>query len=68
MKLFDLHCDTLGEMFRRGEGIIDNSLHVDLNKAFSALESYTQVMAIWSEHGLDNDENYSRCLRNLDYA
>ncbi len=68
MKLFDLHCDTLGEIFRRGEGMLDNSCHIDLNKAFSALESYTQVMAIWSEHDIDNDENYSRCLCNIDYA
>ncbi len=68
MKLFDLHCDTLGEIFRRGEGMFDNTCHIELNKAFGALTSYTQVMAIWSEHDLDNDENYSRCLKNLDYA
>ncbi len=68
MKLFDLHCDTLGEIFRRGETMFDNTCHIELNKAFSAITSYTQVMAIWSEHDLDNDENYSRCLKNLDYA
>lgn len=68
MKLFDLHCDTLGEIFRRGEGMFDNSRHIELNKAFSVLESYTQVMAIWSEHYASNDENYSRCLQALDYA
>ncbi len=68
MKLFDLHCDTLGEIFRRGETMFDNTCHIELNKAFSALESYMQVMAIWSENNLSDDENYSRCLRNLDYA
>lgn len=68
MKLFDLHCDTLGEIFRRGEGMFDNTCHVELNKALRVLDSYTQVMAIWSEHDLDDDENYLRCLRNLDYA
>ena len=68
MKLFDLHCDTLGEIFRRKEGMFDNTCHIELSKAFSVLDSYTQVMAIWSEHNLDNDENYARCLQNLDYA
>jgi membrane dipeptidase len=68
MKLFDLHCDTLGEIFRRKEGMFDNSRHIELNKAFGVLESYTQVMAIWSEHDQDNDENFSRCLQALDYA
>ncbi len=68
MKLFDLHCDTLGEIFRRGETMFDNTCHIELNKAMSVLTSYTQVMAIWSEHNLSNDENYDRCLKNLDYA
>ncbi len=68
MKLFDLHCDTLGEIFRRGEGMFQNSCHIELNKAFKTLEGYTQVMAIWSENNLSDDENYSRCLSNLDYA
>lgn len=68
MKLFDLHCDTLGEIFRRGETMFDNTCHIELNKAFNALTSYTQVMAVWSEHNLSNDENYSRLLSALDYA
>ncbi len=68
MKLFDLHCDTLGEIFRRGEGMFDNTRHIELNKAFSVLEGYTQVMAIWSEHDQDNDENFRRCIAALDYA
>lgn len=68
MKLFDLHCDTLGEIFRRKEGMFDNSRHIELNKASGVLESYTQVMAIWSEHDQDNDENFSRCLQAFDYA
>ncbi len=48
--------------------MFDNTCHIELNKAFTVLDSYTQVMAIWSEHDLNNDENYSRCLKNLDYA
>ena len=68
MRLFDLHCDTLGEIFRRGETMFDNTCHIELNKAFSVLEDYTQVMAIWSEHHLSDDENYGRCLAALDYA
>ena len=68
MRLFDLHCDTLGEMFRKNEGMHENSLHVSLSKALSVFENYTQVMAIWSENDIPDDENYSRCLATLDYA
>ena len=68
MRLFDLHCDTLGEMFRRGEGIYNNSLHISLDKALGVFEQYNQVMAIWSENDISDDENYIRCLSTLDYA
>ncbi len=68
MKLFDLHCDTLGEIFRRGEGILNNSCHVSLEKALSVFDEYIQVMAVWSEHDVDCDENYRRCLSALTYG
>lgn len=68
MKLFDLHCDTLGEIFRRGEGIYNNSRHVSLDRAFNVFGEYLQVMAVWSEHDLDCDENYGRCLSALAYG
>lgn len=67
MKLFDLHCDTLSELYAKNEGMFSNTCHIDLNKA-SYLDSYTQVMAVWSKHDLSEDENYKECLNILDYA
>ena len=66
MKLFDLHCDTLSEMYKKGEGLFNNTCHISLDKC--AYEHYTQVMAVWSEHELSEDQNYKRCLDILDYA
>lgn len=67
MKLFDLHCDTLTELFRKREGLKNNTCHIDLTKT-AAFESYTQVMAVWSDNDFCDEENYQRCLRTLDYA
>lgn len=66
MKLFDLHCDTLSEMYKKGEGLFNNTCHISLDKC--SYEHYTQVMAVWSEHQLSEDQNYENCLRILDYA
>lgn len=68
MKLFDLHCDTLGEIFRRNEEMYDNTRHISLGKALNVFDEYVQVMAVWSENHLSDDENFDRCLKALDYA
>ena len=68
MKLFDLHCDTLSEIYRKKEGIKNNTCHLSTDKALSVFESYTQVLAVWSEHDLSEDECYERCMRILDMA
>lgn len=46
MRIFDLHCDTIGECFKQGKALKTNDLHIDL-KRLSKYESYTQVFAIW---------------------
>ena len=58
MKLFDLHCDTLSELYRRKESPEENSCHVSFRRAFSRFEEYGQVTAVWSRHSLDGEENF----------
>ena len=67
MKYFDLHCDTLSEIFNKGESLRENTCHVSLNKA-SVFEKYTQVLAVWSDNSLSDDENYEKFLKILDHA
>ncbi len=63
MRLFDLHCDTLSEMYDRGQILEKNSLHISLENARRSLDSYTQIMAIWSRHDKSDSENFSRFLK-----
>ena len=46
MRIFDLHCDTIGECFKQGKSLKKNDLHIDLER-LSKYKSYTQVFAIW---------------------
>ena len=46
MKLFDLHCDTIGECYKNKLSLRHSGLHVSLDKAKN-FESYTQVFAVW---------------------
>ena len=46
MKLFDLHCDTIGECYKNKLSLRHSELHVSLDKAKN-FESYTQVFAVW---------------------
>lgn len=57
MKLFDLHCDTLTEMFESSQELADNKLHVSMKKA-ACYDPYMQIFAIWSNQNLSDDDNY----------
>ncbi|MBR2875795.1 MAG: membrane dipeptidase [Clostridia bacterium] len=46
MKLFDLHCDTIGECHKQKASLRKNNLNVSLEKG-QVPEDYTQVFAIW---------------------
>ncbi len=61
MKLFDLHCDTLYEMYKREQGFIDNSLNVSLNKA-KCFDEFRQVLAVWSQNDLSEEECHKQFL------
>ncbi len=50
MRVFDGHCDTAFELWRREEGLLQNTCHIDLCRA-QTLENYAQVFAFCSYAG-----------------
>ena len=50
IRLFDGHCDTAYELWRRGQPLAENPCHIDLRKA-SAFGAYAQVFAFCSYAG-----------------
>lgn len=68
MKLFDLHCDTATRLLAENQGIYENNLHISLKRT-KYLEKYAQVMAIWTNHKLSDEQGYEKffeVLNNLD--
>lgn len=61
MKLFDLHCDTLYEMYKQHQDFTCNSLNISLEKA-SCFDEYRQVLAVWSENSLSEEECFKQFL------
>lgn len=59
--LFDLHCDTPYEMLRTGQPLTQNSLAVSLERA-RVFDGYTQVMAHWTDHTLDDETGWEHFL------
>ena len=47
IRLFDGHCDTAYELWKRNEPLRRNSCHISLEKA-AALNAYAQVFAFCS--------------------
>lgn len=46
MKIFDLHCDTIGECYKHQKNLRSNDMHLSLEK-MAEYEEYCQVFAIW---------------------
>ena len=65
--LFDLHCDTLEEMYLGNYSLSSSPLHISLDKC-EELSPYIQVMAVWSDYRLTPAEAYDRYLNTIDYA
>ena len=63
---FDLHCDTATEMFSKGESLEKNTLAVSLSKA-TDFDTYVQIMAIWTDTFLDDEEGWRRLCDVLAY-
>lgn len=64
LSLFDLHCDTAGEMLKTGQELEQNELAVSLRKA-SVYQHYVQVMAHWTPYGMQDEDAWEYCLRML---
>lgn len=65
--LFDLHCDTLLKLFYKNLTFENNSLHINFNNS-SIFSPYIQVLAIWSDNCLDNEEAFRQYKQVLAYA
>ncbi len=46
MKIFDLHCDTIGECYKNKKSLFRNDMHFSLDRAFHYKE-YNQIFAVW---------------------
>lgn len=46
MKLFDLHCDTIGECYKQGKSLADSDLAISLRKG-ECLDRWAQLFAVW---------------------
>ncbi len=68
MRLFDLHCDTLSEMYRKNESFKSNTCAISADKALPLFSEYRQVMAIFSDQAKTPEENYKICNEILDMA
>lgn len=66
MKLLDLHCDTLSEMYKGRFSFSENPLHISEKKA-SVFSPYIQTAAIWSDSSLSDDEAWHNFFRVTDY-
>ncbi len=66
MRVFDGHCDTAFELWRRGEDLMRNSCHIDLEKS-SKFDAYAQIFAFCSYAGtpLEHEPLLSQPLRAL---
>ncbi len=59
ISLFDLHADTPSELYRLKKALEENDLHISLQKA-TVYENYVQVMAIWSDARLGDEEAWEQ--------
>ncbi len=64
LSLFDLHCDTAYEMYRKKQSLRKNELAVSLEQA-SVWERYVQVMALWTDSALSDEEGWQQMHRML---
>lgn len=65
MKYFDLHCDTLTELYNGKLTFENNSTHVNCHTVKDFFE-YRQVFAVWSDPYYTPEEGFSRFCRITD--
>ena len=62
VELFDAHCDTLSRCARTGEGLRENTGHLDLRRT-AAFRPYAQVFALFADR--DEEEPEAALLAQL---
>lgn len=65
MKYFDLHCDTLTELYNRSLTFDNNLTHVN-SRSVERFSQYKQVFAIWSNPKYTPDEGFDRFCKIAD--
>lgn len=66
MKLFDLHCDTIWEAYRKNQNLQTNNLHISFDKAQN-YDMYNQIFAVYSDSKLTDDEAYHEFWEIIGY-
>ncbi len=66
MKSFDLHCDTIGECYKKSLKLKANDLHFDLERS-KTIGEHTQVFAIWIPDELRGEAAFSYFNNIADY-
>ncbi|MBQ7399724.1 MAG: membrane dipeptidase [Clostridia bacterium] len=56
-RIFDLHCDTISEIYKSKESLSSNTRAVSIDK-FSDFSKKAQVFAIWSDNEKNEDEAF----------
>lgn len=64
LKLFDLHCDTATVIYNNNFRLNDSSSHVSLDRS-DVYDEYCQIMAIWAEDNIRDDEEAFRTFHNV---
>ncbi len=63
--IFDLHCDTLYECRRQNKRLLENDLCLSL-KRLSEYKQFSQILAMWSDHRIGEEEAFKNFLEACD--
>ena len=66
LSLFDTHCDTAFELYRRKEELRENTCHIALTKA-QEYDKYVQLFAVWSDRRYDDQTCWEDFLKIADH-
>ncbi len=66
MKLIDLHCDTALALYTQKKSILENNLHISLNRA-AVFDKYVQLAAVFTPPFLTDEEGWEQFLRVREY-
>ncbi|MCR4718868.1 MAG: membrane dipeptidase [Firmicutes bacterium] len=68
MRVFDAHCDTISEMYEKGQAFSKNGLHIDFER-MKKYDAYTQVFAIFTDpEKRERAKAYEETLIDLFYS